>query len=84
MSNRAGKSERQARSRHKRCRVTLQIYGVRLTLKVGRKKSKSIMRSDSPKFDGTCTVWDYLSPPHGLAEWAVPVVDSRKPVKKDE
>ena len=83
MTNRTGKREREARNRHKRCRATLQIGGVELTLKLGRKKDKALMRSDNPAF-GNWAVHDYLSPAHSIASWAVPVADSRKPVKKDE
>ena len=83
-ANRAGKREREARNRHKRCRVTLQIDGVEQTLKLGRKKVKSLSRSDSPHFDGNSIMFDYLSPTHKVAPWAVPVADSRKSVKKDE
>lgn len=84
MANRTGKREREARNRHKRCRVTLQICGVVRTLKLGRKKDRSISRSDNPDFDGTTVVHDYLSPAHQVASWAVPVADSRKPVETDE
>lgn len=83
MTNRTGKREREARNRHKRCRATLPIDGVVRTLKLGRKKDRSLSRSDSPAL-GFPRTHDYLSPAHGLAPWAVPVADSRKPVKTDE
>ena len=86
MSNRIGKREREARRRHKRCRVTAQIAGVGLTLKLGRKKCGSFMMSklvDRRRTDQT-TVYDYMSPPHTMAPWAVPVADSRTSVKTDE
>ena len=51
-----------------------------MTLKLGRKKTRSLMRKD---LSGT-SVFDYMSSPHGTAEWAVPVADSRTPVKTDE
>jgi hypothetical protein len=63
--------------------VTLQIDGVELTLKLGRKKDRSLSRSDNPIF-GNYRIHDYLSPAHSVAPWAVPVADSRKPVKTDE
>ena len=53
-------------------------------MKLGRKKDLAVSRSQSPHFDGNVRVHDYLSPAHGLAVWAVPVADSRKPVKTDE
>jgi hypothetical protein len=80
MTNRTGKREREARNRQKRCMATVQIGGVSLTLKLGRKKCSALIRSSVCQ-GGT---WDYLSPSHKLAPWAVPVVDSRKPTKKDE
>jgi hypothetical protein len=83
-ANRAGKREREARNRHKRCRATAQIDGVELTLKLGRKKEHSFSLSESIHFTGNCRVFDYLSPAHQVAPWAVPVADSRKPVKTDE
>jgi len=82
-ANRAGKRERQARNQHKRCMATLQIDGVWLTLKVGRKIDSRISRSDSPRF-GNVKTFDYLSPSHRLAPWAVPVADSRTSLKTDE
>jgi hypothetical protein len=90
-ANRAGKREREARnSRKQRCRVTTQLDGVELTLKLGRKKENAFSRSKSVEMrtrnesGGRYTVYDYSSPPHQLAPWAVPVADSRKPVKTDE
>jgi len=83
MTNRAGKREREARNRHKRCRATLQIGGVGLTLKLGRKKEMALMRSNNASFSGP-TVLDFISASHRVASWAVPVADSRKPAKKDE
>lgn len=80
MANRTGKREREARNRHKRCMATVLIGGERLTLKLGRKKVVSLMRS------AVCQggVFDFLSPSHRLAPWAVPVADSRKSARKDE
>ena len=83
-ANRAGKREREARNLTKRCRVTAQISGVRVTLKLGRKKENSFHRSESIDLTGNCQLFDYLTPAHQVAPWAVPVADSRKPVKKDE
>lgn len=82
-ANRAGKREREARNRHKRCMATLQIDGEWQTLKLGRKKNRALMRSDSSKL-GSFRVSDYSSPSHNVASWAVPVADSRKSAKKDE
>lgn len=84
-SNRTGKREREARNQHKRCMATVQIDGVWLTLKLGRKKENAFSRSDKLRRRlGNVTMFDYLSPSHRVAPWAVPVADSRKPVKKDE
>ena len=66
----------------KRCRATLQIGGERQTLKLGRKKCSALMRSTSTNLGGH-QVFDYMSPAHGIASWAVPVADSRTLVKTD-
>lgn len=60
--------------------ATVQIRGARQTLKLGRKKVASLMRGSLCQGGS----FDYLSPSHKLAPWAVPVVDSRKPAKTDE
>lgn len=60
--------------------ATVQIRGARQTLKLGRKKVLSLLRGSLCQ-GGT---FDSLSPSHRLAPWAVPVVDSRKPIKTDE
>jgi hypothetical protein len=83
-ANRSGKREREARNLSKRCRVTLQLNGVGLTLKLGRKKAHSLCQSESLVDTGNGMCFDYLSPPHQVASWAVPVADSRTPVKTDE
>src|ERR1700691_167381 len=85
-ANRAGKREREARNSRKfRGRVTTQLDGVGLTLKLGRKKQNAFSRSKNIAARvSNCIVYDYVSPPHQLAPWAVPVADSRKPVKTDE
>jgi hypothetical protein len=84
-ANRTGKREREARNRHKRCMATVQIDGVWLTLKLGRKKENALSQSDKlrPRL-GNVTLFDYLSPSHRVAPWAVPVADSRTPVQTDE
>lgn len=63
----------------KRCRATLRIGGERQTLKLGRKKVITLMRSKNPALHGGC--FDYMSPAHGVASWAVPVADSRTSVE---
>jgi hypothetical protein len=65
--------------------ATLQIDGVWLTLKLGRKKDHALSQSDKLRSRlGNVTLHDYLSPSCRLAPWAVSVADSRKPLKTDE
>ena len=61
MANRAGKRERQARSRHKRCVISQMIQTptgtVWLTLKAGNKKDLSFLRDKlSTKCDTQQTI----------------------------
>jgi hypothetical protein len=63
--------------------ATLQIGGEWQTLKLGRKKDRSLSRSKNRGF-GNLRLHDYLSPSHQIAAWAVPVADSRTSAKKVE
>jgi len=60
--------------------ATVLIRGEWQTRKVGRKKASRLMASSICR--NGC--FDYLSPSHKLAPWAVPVADSRSSLKKDE
>ena len=71
MTNRTGKREREARNRHKRCRVTLLIGGVPRTLKLGRKKEHALSMASLGA--GEIRVHDYLPPRHNDVNAAVPV-----------
>jgi len=79
---RTGKREREARNLSKRCRVTIEIDGVVRTLKLGRKKCKSLSRSDSLHKTGNCVVYDYMTPARLDAPWAVPVADAESQPKR--
>jgi hypothetical protein len=86
MAIRAGKSEREARNRNKRCLVEARICGESVTLKLGRKKEGRFARfmENHPEKAGSLSIWRSLYPSHGMRNTtAAPVTDSRNSAKTD-